>query len=113
METTYYKTDDGKHFAVGDRVVARRDCPQGNPTLKRGSEGIILKIDPDENLPIGVYWDELIEDGHRLRTSENPDVLCPTGHGWWVKGFDIDVIVEAGEELDVEEVEVFEAFLGI
>lgn len=113
METTYYKTDDGKHFAVGDRVVARRDRPRNNPTLKSGSEGVILKINPDEELPIGVYWDELIEGGHRLYTSESPDVLCPTGHGWWVKGSDIDVIVEADEELEAEDLEVFAAFLGV
>lgn len=72
-------------FNVGDRVVAITDCPNDGRYILRGYLGSVCDVHHDSGgYTFGVDWDDLI-GGHRCNGN------CPSGHGWYVHGDEIEL----------------------
>ena len=99
-------------FKKGDRVVLIENDPDDNEDLYIGSAGTVMTIndgdcDPEDELWVGVWWDDEIERGHTLS-----DNSCPDGYGWNVPQSILKLEPEIDESLIAGEAELF-AFIGI
>lgn len=88
-------------FNVGDRVVCARDYPDGNSTIVVGDAGLVCDILDEDT--IGVRWDHEVSAGHACNGR------CDTGHGWYVKDYEIEL---ESEDIICDETEVL-SFLEV
>lgn len=87
-------------FQIGDRVRCIHDSPALNDEIDVGDTGVVCNIMRYTPPQIGVYWDRKLErKGHGCHGT------CPDKHGWYVRVSDIELISEAGSDVDIPEVD--------
>ena len=84
-------------FKIGDRVIAKRNSPEGNDSIRANDCGTVCQILTGgwTGATIGVEWDHRLKGGHSCGGN------CNIGFGWRVRVDDIDLFA-AEEEADFE-----------
>lgn len=90
-------------FCIGDRVLCVVDSPSDNDDIKIGTEGTVVQYSDKYNPPVGVFWDQIIPDGHTC------DNACPVGHGWFVEEHEVELC--SSKDLRYDETSDLEDFL--
>lgn len=86
------RTSRVREFQIGDLVIAAKDYPQYNHSIRKGQDGVVCHL--DDNGMIGVDWGFDVDGGHSC------DGFCQYGYGWFVEAKEIEL---SGVEQDIDE----------
>jgi len=78
-------------FQIGDLVVAAKNNPQHNRSIRRGQEGTVCHLDGSGM--VGVDWGFEVDGGHGC------DGFCSYGYGWYVEPEEIE-LSEVVQDID-------------
>lgn len=86
-------------FQIGDRVRCINEWPDKNDEINIGDTGTVCEVNEVGDLSVGVSWDHAIILGHSCKGN------CAYGHGWYVNESDIELISDAGPDIDMPAVD--------
>lgn len=85
------RTSKVRKFQIGDLVIAAKDYPQHNESIRKGQDGVVCHLNAGM---VGVDWGFDVNGGHSC------EGCCPYGYGWYVEAEEIELAVE---EQDIDE----------